>query len=249
MEKTQIILWGITILEPITALTDMLVTLVSFYAFIKLKQRSESSGYMHLFPYFFLAMGISTLTGAVMTHAFSYIFQSEADLVPDAIENLAWFDLFEHNYQKLPSWIFNIISVTIFTFAMIYRSTTFFNKKTTAILYAFSIIETLAMLSLMIYKMSFIFAELHIGISLWIISMPVQIKIWKQHHKREAMFIILATITTTLTGAVLGPKFSLSKWFNHFDISHIIIAIAMYFFYLAGLCWHNDYELSKSEIN
>lgn len=249
MEKTQIIIGGLTILEPMTALTDMLVSVVCFYAFAKLKQRSQTSGYMQLYPYFFLAMGISTLSGAVMTHAFSYIFQNEPDILPDAVENTQWFYLLEHNYQKLPSWIFNIISVTIFTFAMIYRSEKFFGKKIQAILYSFSILETIAMLSLMIYKMTFMFAEMHIGISLWIISMPVQIKIWQRHRKREALIIMLATFTTSLTGIVLAPKLSLGKWFNHFDISHVIIAISMYFFYLAGLCWHNDYDNETTNAN
>lgn len=244
MEKTSIILYGITIYEPVTAITDLFVTAICFWAYFKLKKLSKQAEYLRLYPWFFLTMGISTLCGALMTHAFYYVFQYRHAV---HAANPGFFERIEENWQKLPSWIFNIISVSIFTFCMLYRAGIWLKKNTLRIFYIIATIETIAMLGLMLYTMNFLWSEIHIALCLWCLAIPIQSYINNRERKPETKAVLFAVLTTTLTCAVLIPKISFGVWFNHNDISHIIITFAMYIFYMAGIFWITDARYNNDD--
>ncbi len=65
----EVQLWGIQIQEPITALTDLLITAVCWYIFIKLRPLKERSRVYRLFRSFFFMMGLATLLGGIFGHA------------------------------------------------------------------------------------------------------------------------------------------------------------------------------------
>ena len=54
MEVTSIVIFGIKILEPAASITDLIVSAVCFYAYIKLKKLNRSDKAFIYFNYFFL---------------------------------------------------------------------------------------------------------------------------------------------------------------------------------------------------
>ena len=75
IELTSIDIAGIKILEPVTTITDLLVTVVCFYAFFHLRTHShKQTKHVKFYRYFFLFMGLATLLGGIIGHAFLYLF-------------------------------------------------------------------------------------------------------------------------------------------------------------------------------
>ena len=90
-EQTTVELFEVRLFEPVTVLTDLLVSGVCFYAFHKLGKTPKSSEpdvVCTLFRYYFLAMGIATLYEGIIGHGFLYLF------------GFKW---------KLPGWIISMI--------------------------------------------------------------------------------------------------------------------------------------------
>jgi hypothetical protein len=92
---------GIRIDEPVTSITDILVSVVCFYSLFKLKEPSEDDlvrTVRYYFRRYFLLMGISTFYGGCIGHAFLYML------------SFSW---------KLPGWLLSMISMNFLERAMI----------------------------------------------------------------------------------------------------------------------------------
>ena len=82
--------------------------------------------------------------------------------------------------------------------------------------------------------MKYDIAAAHIGFALYLIELPLQIIIIKKYNAKEAKFLIIGTLLMLITAPVMALKLQITKWFNFNDISHVVIAITMYLFFLAG---------------
>ena len=68
---------GLQIDEPVTTFTDLMVSAVCFYAFIKLSKIPVHNK-VHLYlRYYFLSMGIATIIGGLVGHGFFYLFNTQ----------------------------------------------------------------------------------------------------------------------------------------------------------------------------
>jgi len=205
--------------EPMTAVTDLLIAVVSFYACFRLRHRwkgphPDERWYL----LFFLLMGVSTVFGAFMNHAFAYVF-------PAGDRNC------------LPNWTTNALAVSCYALAMVERAHQVQPLALRKILLTAIVIETLAILVLTLWKMSFLYAEIHIAVILYAFSLPLQVRLWKGGYRRENILAWSATALMTLIPVVLVARLNFSEHFNFFDISHVIIATAIYLYYRAGQAW------------
>ena len=205
--------------EPMTALTDLLIAAVSFYAFFRLRNRwpGPDTG-ERLYLWFFLLMGFSTLFGGLLSHAFAYKFPPGG-------------------YNLLPNWITNFLSVSCFAPAIIVRADQKRPLRIEKPLLAAVLVETAVMLFLYLWTRSYLYAEIHIAIILYVFSIPLLIRLWKDGFREEARLSILATGVMTLIPVVLVSKVHFGTFMNDRDISHVIIAVAMFLYYRAGLHW------------
>ena len=183
-----------------------------------------------------------------MTHAFPYAFHYDGVLRPDQYRDLPWIERLTANYHNLPNWICNIVSVTFFAYASVNRANSILSNKSIKAIRIAIAIESLVVLIATLYKYTFLFAEIHIGVALLIFSAPLQIQVWKNFKRKDAPFILLATFITLFVPMVLIGKMQFSEWFNHNDISHILIASAMTAFYFAGRHWVREYNTENLEI-
>ena len=206
------------IVDPMSAATDLVVTAVCLYAFFRLRRVMGRLPYERLYLLFFVLMGLCTLFGAFLSHAFSYAFD-------------------EKGFYKLPNWICNILSVSSYTFAVIGRTDAVRTLPARRALTVAAAVETLLILAATLWKFSFLFAEIHIAVCLLLFSLPLQLRLWKDGRRKEVRLILIATAMMALVPFILIAGISFAAWFNYNDISHLVIAAALFVFYLAGLAW------------
>jgi hypothetical protein len=195
--------------EPITTVTDFLFIGVCFYAFAKTKQFSVYKG-PNLYRWFFLLTGLSSLVAALIGHAFLYHFGFEA---------------------KIYGWVTGIISISFAQFAALHHTRSSISQSTFKTLQIANYIEIVvaSILLFVIYK--FTVVEIHTAYSLVINVTILECIHYKKTGSLLSKNMIIGVGIAVL--AVLCHVFTIafSVWFNHLDLSHIFMAISMYFMY------------------
>ena len=72
-EHTSILIGNLRIDEPVTVLTDLIVSAVCFFASFKLFKLSLKNKVHVYLKYYFLSMGIATFIGGVVGHGFGSV--------------------------------------------------------------------------------------------------------------------------------------------------------------------------------
>lgn len=237
MELTQWILGGndgLLVLEPMTALTDFIVTAVCILGLVKFSRHKETEKrQLRVFAWFFLFMGLGTLFAGLFTHAFSYFFYPER-LSKEALSVLCYDEKLSYNLHNLPNWVFNVVSVTLFEVSNIIMTKKYLPKLNTGLYYSVIAVESLAVYVLLLTVLKYDIAIAHIGFALYLIALPLQIAVYKKHRSQYSKYMISGILIMLITPPVMALKFEFCKWFNFNDISHVVIAATMYCFMLAG---------------
>ena len=211
----------LVIQEPMTAATDLLIAAVSFYAYFRLRRKWPSPRpHEQLYLLFFLIMGISTVFGDFLNHAFAYFFPPG-------------------NYNLLPNWLTNVLSVCCYPLAIAGRADQVRPLPSRKIWITATLVETAVVLALTIWKLSYLYGEIHIAICLYLFSLPLLIRIGKDGHWQEARPAIFAIALMSFIPVILVTKYQIGSFMIDFDIIHVVIAIAMYLYYRAGLRWRS----------
>ena len=208
--QPSIEIFGVLIMEPVVTLTDLLVTAVSFYAYLKLRKANRQGSSHQYFRLYFLIMALATAFGGITGHAFQYAL------------GLEW---------KLPGWLISMLAVSALERGAISFLSPIVPKKVSNFLDAANIIELLAFAALSFITLNFIFVQIHSAYGLGLVLFPLCFyAFWKTGNK-GAKILCLSVLFTILAVVFYTAKISISPWFNHLDISHIIIAIGTYLFY------------------
>ena len=114
MELVQpsIYICNIRLDEPVTTITDLVVSVMCFYAFYQLNSIPKKNKVHWNLKYYFLSMGLATLIGGVIGHGFLYLF------------SFAW---------KLPGWLTSMFSIALLERASILYAKPSINRKTFSI--------------------------------------------------------------------------------------------------------------------
>lgn len=221
-------------MEPMTAITDFIVTIVCVIAFLRLRKISEENhGYMKYYPYFFLTMGLGCFFAAIMTHAIPYTMVEQM-LMKEQINAMEWQDKFLYHLHDLPNWLLNILSVTLFEISMVERISKNISTYNRARYMKIAMAETAIVTILLLWKLNYAVAAAHIGFALYAIELPMMLKIYRETQSPEAKPLITGSWIMLIAIAAMAMQKILveySPWFNHNDISHCVIAITMYLFY------------------
>ena len=237
MELTQWILGkedGLLVLEPMTALTDFIVTAVCILGIIKFSRHEKNEKrQLRVFAWFFLFMGLGTLFAGLFTHAFSDVFYPER-LSTEALAALSYDEKLSYNLHNLPNWVFNVVSVTLFEVSNVIMIKKYFSKLNTGLYYAVIAVESVTVYALLLTVLKYDIAIAHIGFALYLIALPLQIVVYRKFRSEYSKFMIIGILIMLITPPVMALKFEFCKWFNFNDISHVVIAATMYCFMLAG---------------
>ncbi|MBT4338051.1 MAG: hypothetical protein HOD63_05645 [Bacteroidetes bacterium] len=238
--QPDIFLWGLRIQEPITTITDLMVTAVCLYAFIKLAKIPVQSK-THLYvKYYFLSMSIATFFGGVFGHGFLYMFDFTWNM-PEGFNNFVASIFGEKNVNdsayplKLPGWITSMFAVMLLERAIIEYARKLISRPLGTFFGWVNIIELLIFMTITFTTLSFYFVEIHTAYGLLFVvgsfSTFVYIKTRSQGSK---IFMIAVGISATAALFFMN-QWGFGPWFNHLDASHTLMTIGAFVYYKGSL--------------
>jgi hypothetical protein len=218
MEQPAIELLGVTVLEPVTTGTDILASAVCFFAFFRLTRLSLRDPHsnaaiarsVRFVRYYFLLMGIATLIGGVIGHGFLYLF------------SFAW---------KLPGWITSMVAVMLLERASIEQLRDYLPRRGTRALSTVNLVELAVFMLLTLVTLNFRFVEIHSAYGILVVVGSLQLYALLKMRIPAARVYLIAIAWAALSGVVYIGEFGLSIWFNHYDLSHTLMAVANFVFY------------------
>lgn len=214
--QPSIELLNLRIDEPITTITDILLGVICIYAFlriVKLKHAGDGSGY---FMSYFLVLGLGAITGGVLGHAFQYCL---AD---------AW---------KLVSWTLTLVSVALMVQAFLVLASTFMKKNTGTIITLLNLLLFLLAVFLMSRSIDFNPVKYYAIFGLVLLSGSLSFLIYRKTGNRAVLVLMGGVGIGFISAIIFSLQWGLSHWFNHRDLSHIILCVSVYFVY-KGVVMH-----------
>ncbi len=225
--------------EPINTLTDLVVAAICFYGFYKLSGR-EIKNKVHLYlKYYFLSMGIATFVGGVVGHGFLYAFKSQWELSKDWIVFISQF-LPENklnaaaNPWKLPGWLTSMFAVMLVERASIEYARKIIKPWLGTFFAWFNVLELLFFIIITFSTLNFFFVEVHTFYGFMIIVLSFNLIIFFKTKSAGSKNFLMAVGFAALAALFFMNEWALNEWFNHIDISHMLMAVGSYFFYLGS---------------
>lgn len=208
-QNPTIYLGNLRIDEPITAFTNLIFVALCLFAFLNTKEQRHFIG-PNLYRWFFLAIGLSALIAAFIGHAFLYHFGFGA---------------------KIYGWEANVIGVAFAQTAAIYHSKHSIKESVFKILLIVNYIQIGCAMILTYTVFSFIVVEVHSAISLLFIVCVLEGIHYKKTKSVLSKYMLIGVGVTVLAVIVHVFKIAASVWFNHLDLSHIIMCGSILCFY------------------
>ena len=210
-EINTIHLWGIRIDEPVVTLTDLLVSVLCFIYASKIHKSGKQEKTFLFFKIYFFTMGIATLLGGIIGHAFLYLFTF---------------------YWKLPGWIMSMISIMFVERAAIEHTRILLSNSVVRILGIINIIEFLTFLTLTITSLDFFYVEFHSGYGLMFVLLSLEGWLFYKTKNNAGRYLLTGVLFAAFAAFFFMTKISPHQWFNYICVSHVFMAVAATFFYL-----------------
>jgi hypothetical protein len=204
MTDTTISISGVSIHEPMTVLTDLLIAVLAIAIYFQLKNKADAI--TRNWSYFFLFMGISTVIGSC-SHAFFAVHEG-------------WY----YKSFWLPMQVIN-------GFAIYYaQQATFISAlqvSANRMKWKWSyVIQLVVFILALFYVQKYIVSIIENAIGL----IPIMI-LHYQYQRPFAKMIANGIAISFITAFVNLCKLSLHAYFNYNDIAHVFIMISLYVMY------------------
>jgi hypothetical protein len=205
--EKEIEIAGIVLRDPVTALTNVGIFATGLVCYLRLRRQKLEFPHKN-WIYFFLLMGISSLT-AVIVHGFS------AYTAPDTHFKIWW-----------TMGILQGAGVTLAQFA--FASNVFSKFRMLVISFVTLQFGAFAFGSYLVG--TFAVAKIHLALGL----MPIMLYYiyMSMRGKRAEMLVATGIGISSLTALIHGLKISISlEWFNYNDIAHCLIIVSLVIMY------------------
>jgi hypothetical protein len=196
-----------------TALTDLVVALVCFFAFSQLHNAGKKDPAVFYYKYFFLCLGISTTLGGLTGHAFQYAL------------GFTW---------KVPGWIAGMCAIAFIGQAAIMEVKKIIPPVTSNVFAYINIVSLCVLMFIALYALNFSYVEIHATVGLVAVFL-LQLFIYFKSRLSSSTYIMYGVGAAALAAATHVGKISPHTWFNHLDLSHILMATSCYFYYLGAV--------------
>ncbi len=214
MKGPSIFIGSLEIAEFMGTLTDILLAFLSLYFANKLSKMGGESGTRKLLLWHFYLLAFSTFVGGVLGHGFLYALGMTA---------------------KIPSWLTSIASVFALELVVLRLVGAHIPKK--FYLFAAALASALALSTsiLSIWSMKFLWVGVHTAFGLlFIVGGFGFVMIGKKLFTQVFVYFWLGIGFSALAALIFVLKIAPMNWFNHLDLSHLILGLATSFFYLGA---------------
>ena len=169
-------------------------------------------------------MGLAFTIGGLIGHGFFYLFSF---------------------YWKLPGWLTSMFSIALVERAAIEYARPISNPKVGKFFAILNVVELTTFVIITFITLDFFFVEVHSAYGLLVIVTSLNAYVyWKKRTKGSKLFLIAVGISA-FSALIFMNEWGISKWFNHFDISHLLMAVSAWYFYLGGRQILQDPVLSR----
>ena len=205
---------SIRIDEPITTLTDLIMAAICFYAYFRIKQQESPGRIKGYFKYYFLTLGLATLAGGLLGHAFLY------SLSP------TW---------KLVSWIFTLLSVAILSHALIELSKPLLKPGFSKMVSRINFLILSLSLLYTLYTLAFSAVKYYTIFGMFIVVGSLSYVIYQKTEIRGVLKIMIGVGVGLLSAFIFSFGWGIGPWLNHNDISHLILSFSAISLYKGAL--------------
>jgi len=223
MGATDILLFGIRLQEIDVILTDLIWSIVSLVCFIRLtRMKAQLSEAGNWFRWMFLLMAIAVFLGAFLGHGFQYA-------LAEVGEN------YEKYFGKYPGWIISMWGVACMERSAIAYAGERVSERLARIMSVANITELVLFHGLIMYFGSFYLVEVHAAYGLIVIAFPLHFLVYRKTKSKASRFVLIGILVAASAVVVHLTEFYLHPvWFNYHDVSHVILAVATYLYYLGA---------------
>jgi hypothetical protein len=200
--------------EPVTLATDLLLAGICLFAFLKLRKMEPVNKLKHYLSFYFLALGLGAFFGGLLGHAFIYRL---AD---------GW---------KLVSWILVMLSGGMMAQAVIELARPILHTGIARFMEWLNAIALLTAIGATLLTTLFSPVKYYSLFSMALLVGSLSLYCYVKTRNRGALRIFLAVGTGALTALIFSFQWGLSPWFNHNDVSHVILSISALILYSGGL--------------
>lgn len=206
-------IFGITLLEPATVFTDLIISAVCIYGIYKLRGPQYIHPVYRFFKLFLLLMSVATAVGGILGHGLFYLYDMQS---------------------KVPGWYFSMVSVAMFERAAIMHAKPLLRPKVGSFFALINIIELITFMTITIIVMKFIFVEIHAFYGLFIVVFSFEIFVYVKTRDKGSFYIFIGTLLAASSAISHALRIAINEWFNHNDIAHLGMAAAVYCYILGA---------------
>jgi len=203
-------IWNLRVDEPITTATDLLMAAICFYAYFRIKQQESAKRIKWYFKYYFLTLGLGTLFGGLLGHAFLY------RLSP------SW---------KLVSWIFILISVALMAHALLELARPLVKPGFTRMIARLNLLILSIALFVSFWTLAFSPVKLYTIFGMFVVVGSLSFFIFQKTGSKGVVRIMVAVMLGLISAFIFSYEWGLSPWFNHNDICHVILSFSTIIIY------------------
>ena len=196
--------------EPITLITDLLLAAICFYAYFQIRRLDYAGRGKWYFKNYFLLLGLGAMTGGLLGHAFLYRLSD------------AW---------QLVSWILTLGSVTVIIHALLEVARPYIKKGITRIISRFNVLLFALAVFFTIWSMAFSPVKYFTAFGMVVVLGSLCYYIYQKTANKGTLIIMGAVLLGFISALIFSFGWGLSPWFNHRDISHLILSFSAYYVY------------------
>ena len=197
------------IVEPMTMVTDFMITIVAAFCFFKLKKHKASKYWQQAFVF----LGLSALAGGAH-HGFSNLWSEELNFY-------SW---------KLTLLSIGGVSLNL-AFEAIYRLKTKYSKSLRTL---FALKTSLYFVVILFFADQFFVVILEYLPNL-IFLLMISIYLFFKERMQTHFYIIIGVLISLMAAGIQVSGWSLHEHFNHNDLYHVVQIIGLIFYYKSAL--------------
>ena len=219
---------GVTLMEPVTVITNLMISAMCFYAFWKMKT-DKVVGNTHIFlKYYFLMMGLATTWGGFIGHGFLYAV---------------------HPNWKLVGWIISMLAVGLIERSSISHANRLVSKNLGKFFLLANVVELVVLMAFVISSVHFKYVEIHSAYGFIVVVFGFHLFVFIKTRDLGSLQMIYATIALLCAVYIFNKPIILHTFFNHRDLAHIFMLLGAYFQYQSylklGLSRQNQGEIKE----
>lgn len=214
IRQPDVFVFGLRIQEPMTSGTDILIAVMCFWFFYKLHKRQDGQQTSLLMKWHFFFLGLATLSGGLFGHAFLYLV---------------------NDWWKLPGWYMSMVSIMFIERAAIEHSAKVFKPKLIKTLLFLNIAELVIIAVLTGITINFKYVQFHSFYGLVCIVLPFHWYVYSKTKNLGSKWTLYGIGVMILGAPAFNIPIIIHEFFNHKDLSHVIIMVSTWCLYKGAL--------------